>query len=221
MHSAIADWRAIGDPRLIAIGLNNLGLSALRLGQYDEARAALEESVALSISVGDRYGLGFAYRGLGIIAQAQGEHLHAVDMFHKSLDTLTELGARQDVARVLAEMGRSVFALGNDAEAERLWRESLRIAIETRGTFIALEALVGLASLQAKQGNMEYALELLLIVLNHPAASFQATKDRAAHLRAELEAQLASQQIEVARIRAQAKTFEATVDEVLKQTRLT
>jgi len=97
----------------------------------------------------------------------------------------------------------------------------LRIAIETRGTFIALEALVGLASLQAKQGNMEYALELLLIVLDHPAASFQATKDRAAHLRAELEAQLASQQIEVARIRAQAKTFEATVDEVLKQTRLT
>src|SRR5512136_959703 len=132
MHSAIADWRAIGDPRLIAIVLNNLGLSALRLGQYDEARAALEESVALSISVSDRYGLGFAYRGLGIIAQAQGEHLHAVNMFHKSLDTLTELGARQDVARVLAEMGRSIFALGNDAEAGRIWRESLRISIETR-----------------------------------------------------------------------------------------
>ena len=120
------------------------------------------------------------------------------------------------MARVLAEMGRSIFALGNDAEAERVWRESLRIATEIHGTPVALEALVGLASLQAKRGDMEHALELLLIVLNHPA-SFQETKNRAAHLRVELEAQLTSQQVEAAQARAQAKTFEAVVDEVLKQ----
>ena len=100
-------------------------------------------------------------------------------MFRKSLDTFTELGGRWWVARVLAEMSRSVFALGNDAEAERVWRESLRIATETHGTPVALEALAGFASLQAKRGDMEHALELLLIVLNHPA-SFQETKNRAA-----------------------------------------
>lgn len=108
------------------------------------------------------------------------------------------------------------FALGNEAEAGRVWCKSLRIAIETRGMFVALEALVGLASLQAKQGNMEYALELLLVVLNH-SASISDTKNRAAHLRTELEAQLTSQQVEAAQARAQAKTFEAIVDEVLKQ----
>ena len=113
-------------------------------------------------------------------------------------------------------MGRSIFALGNDAEAGRAWRESLRIAIETRGMFVALEALVGLASLPAKRGDPEYALELLLIVLNHPA-SIQDTRDRAAHLRTELEAQLTSQQVEAAQARAQAKTFDATVDEILGQ----
>ena len=92
---------------------------------YDEARAALEESVTLCISVGDRWGLGYAYRGLGLVEQAQGEHQLALDMFRKSLNTLTELGARQDVARVLAEMSRSVFTLGINAEAGRTWRESL------------------------------------------------------------------------------------------------
>ena len=71
-------------------------------------------------------------------------------MFRKSLDTFTELGGSWWVARVLAEMSRSVFALGNDAEAERVWRESLRIAIETNGTLVALEALVGIASLAGK-----------------------------------------------------------------------
>jgi tetratricopeptide (TPR) repeat protein len=220
LQSVVADWRAVGDPRFIAIGLNTLSWSALSLGRYAEARAALEESVALGISVGDRWGLGFAYRGLGLIAQTQSEHLQAVDLFRKSLDTLTELGARQDVARVLAEMSRSIFALGNDAEAGRVWCQSLRLAIETRGTFVTLEALGGLASLQAKQGDREHALELLLIILNHPAC-LQETKNRAALLCADLEARLTRRQIEAAQARAQTKTLEAAVAEVLKQAEFT
>jgi tetratricopeptide (TPR) repeat protein len=211
----VADWRRIGDLRLTAIALNNLSWMAVRLGRYDEAREALEESVLLNISIGDRWNLGFAYHGLGLIAQAQGEHLQAVGMFRKSLDTLTEIGARQDEARVLVEMSHSSFALGNDAEAERGWCEALHVTMETQGTFVALEALVGIATLKAKQGNIERALELLLIALNHPA-SLQETKNRADRLRAELEAHLTSQQVEAAQRRATAKTFEAAVEAILQ-----
>jgi len=193
-----------------------LSQSALTLERYDEARAALEESAALSISIGDRWGLGTAYRGLGVIAQAQGEHAQAVDMFHKSLDTFTELGGSWWVARVLADLGRSVFSLENYTEAERIWCESLRISTETHGTPVALEALSGFASLQAKKGNTEYALELLLIVLNH-SASFHETKKRVAHLHAELEAQLTHPQVEAAHAKAQTRPMDIVVDEVLKQ----
>lgn len=216
LKSVVADCRLIGDPRLTAIALNNLSWMAVRLGRYDEACEALEESVLLNTSIGDRWNLGFTYRGLGLIAQAQGEHLQAVDMFRKSLDTLTEVGARQDEARVLVEMSHSIFALENDAEAERGWCQALQVTMETQGTFVALEALLGIATLKAKQGNIERALELLLIVLNHPA-SLQETKNRADHLRAKLEVQLTSQQVESAQARAQAKTFEVVVDEVLEQ----
>jgi tetratricopeptide (TPR) repeat protein len=214
-QSVVADWRAIGDPRFTAIGLNIFSWLALKLERYEEARAALEESITLNMSVGDRWGLAFAYRGLGLIAQAQGEHIQAVDIFRKSLDMLTELGARPDVARVLAEMSRSVFALGDEAEAERGWSESCRIANETRGAWVALEALVGIANVQAKRGEREQALELLLIVLNHPA-SIQETKDRAARLRAELEAQLTQSQIETIQTRAEEKTLESVVEELLR-----
>ena len=148
LQAAVADCRRIGDPRLTAIALNNLSWMAVRLGRYGEARAALEESVVLNTSIGDRWNLGFAYRGLGLIAQAQGEHLQAVDMFRKSLDMFIEIGARQDSARVLVEMSHSIFALGSDAEAERGWREALRITTETSSAFVALEALVGMAMLK-------------------------------------------------------------------------
>jgi tetratricopeptide (TPR) repeat protein len=215
LQSAVAGWRAIGDPRLTAFGLRILSQSAFTLGRYDEARAALEESAALNRSIGFGWGLGAAYRGLGIVDQARGEHQQAVVMFRKGLDIFTELGGSWWVARVLAEMGRSMLALGNEAEAGRVWREALRMAIDTRGTPVALEALAGFASLQAKQGDRQQALELLLLVLNQPA-SFQETKERAAQLRAELEAQLTSQQIEAAQARAKATTFEAAVEEIVQ-----
>jgi tetratricopeptide (TPR) repeat protein len=216
LQSVVAEWRLIGDPRLIAFGLDFLSRSALRLGRYDEARAALEENVALNSSIGFGWGLGTAYRALGIVAQAHGEHQQAVVMFGKGLDTFAELGGSWFVACVLAEMGRSMLALGNEAEAGRVWREAVRIATDIHGTPVALEALVGITTLKEKQGNIEQALELLLIVLNHPA-SIQETENRAEALHAELEAQLTSQQVEAAQARAKAQTFEAAVAEILQQ----
>ena len=124
------------------------------------------------------------------------------------------------MARILAEMSRSIFATGNDAKAERGWRESLRIAIETKGTFIALEALIDIATLLAKQGKIEQAFELSLVVLNHPV-SVQDTKDRVSRLHADLEAQFTPQQIESVQAPGQAKPFELIVDEILKQADLT
>ena len=214
LQSVVVDWRVIGDPRLVALGLDFLSRSARRLGRYDEARAALEENAALNSSIGFGWGLGTAYRGLGILAQAQGEHQQAVDMFRKSLGTFTELGGSWYVARVLAEMGWSIHALGNESEAGRVWRQALRLATDIHGIPVALEALTGFASLQAKQGDLEHALELLRIVSNHPA-SLQETKNRADRLRAELEAQLPSTQIEAIQARAAEKTFDAVVEELL------
>jgi hypothetical protein len=45
------------------------------------------------------------------------------------------------------------------------------------GGFLALEALVSLTSLRTKRGDMEYAIELLLIVLNHPVIFTEIGKD--------------------------------------------
>jgi len=216
LQVTVAEWRAIGDPRFTAFGLNHLGQSALVLGRYDEARTALEESMLLNMSVCARWNLGHAYEGLSAVARAQGKHQQEVEMFRKGVDTFTELGGRFYAAHGLAEMGRSLFALGNDTEAARARREALRIATEIHGIPVILYALIGLANLLAKKGDLEHALETILIILNHPASSHDA-RNRAAHLRAELEGQLTSQQIEAVRVRAQAKTLDAAVDEVLEQ----
>lgn len=68
-----------------------------------------------------------------------------------------EIGTRQDETRILSEMCHSLFALGDDAQAERGWREALRLTGETRSMFAALDALSGIAALRARQGNIEQA----------------------------------------------------------------
>lgn len=214
LQVAVAEWRAIGDPRFTAFGLNHLGQSALTLRRYDVARAALEESVELNMSVDARWNLGHAYEGLGAVARAQGNHQQAVEMFRKSVDTFTEIGGRFYAAHGLAEMGRSLLALGNDAEAGRVWHESLRIATEIHGIPVALYALIGLAGLLAKKGDLEHALEISLIISNHPASSHD-TRHRAALLIAEMEARLTSQQVEAVRARARNETLESMVAEIL------
>ena len=214
-HLAVEEWRAIGTPSSLAYGLILLGQSASALGRYNEAQLALEESILLINSVGDRTVLGLAYRGLGQVAQVQGKHMQAVEMFRKAVDIFDELGTQSSAALGLAQMGHSFFALGDDYEASHVWSESLRIAIDTKGIFIALEALAGLASLQAKQGDKEYALEVALMILNHPACS-QETKKRANLLKADLEAQLTSAEVEVVQTHVGEKNFEMIVEEALK-----
>jgi hypothetical protein len=116
---------------------------------------------------------------------------------------------------VLAEMGRSILALGNEAEAGRVWRESLRIGAEIRGMPVVLEALVGLASLRGKRGETQSALKLLLIVLSHPACD-QEIKNRAIALQAELEALLSPTEIKTIQVHAGEKKFEVIVEDLLK-----
>jgi len=213
---AMAEWRAIGDPRFMAFGLYFLSWSAMILGRYVEASAALEESITLNHSVGDRWGLGSAYRGLGLVAQSQGQHSQALDAFHKSMDTFGELGAQWDIARVLADMGRSVFALGEDSQAERIWCDALRLSKEIQALLIELEVVLGIANLRAKRGEIETALELLLVVLDHPA-SVQETKNRAAQLHRQLEDQLSPQEIAAIQQRAVSRTFSSIVEYILSQ----
>jgi len=61
---------------------------------------------------------------------------------------------------MLTGIGKSVISFGNKSEAESVWREALRIALNIHGTPVALEALAGFVSLKAKHSDREHALEL-------------------------------------------------------------
>jgi len=199
---------------LLWTGLSTLSFSAAKIGRFDEARAALEESIAINESVGDRWGLASALRGLGLIEQEQGRHEEAIKAFQQSQSILVNLGARWDEARVLADSGRSVLALGNLTKAEEIYRKAIWIASEVKGIPLILESILGVAQVRVKQGNPEEAYKMLLVVLNHPA-THQETRDRAQELQGIATSRLKPQQVASIQSHVENRSFQSIVDDVL------
>ncbi len=211
----LAAWDAIGYSRGRSLGLSYVGAAARALGEYTEAQQLLHESLALARETGDRYDAATALNQLGLVAYALGEYAQAQRLLRDSIALFKEIGDRWSMAGTLDDLGKVSFALSAYDEAKRYFLEALKTAIEAQTVPLALDTLVGLATLLSREGTIERALELLAHVLNHPA-SMKETRDRAERLRAEWEAQLTPQQVEAVQARAQARTFKAIVEEILK-----
>ena len=214
LTEALAKAREMGDPMVISHVLGYLSLTTLALGETVETENLLRESLALAREIGYRSGIGRALDGLGIVVQVTRPN-EARALFASSCDVFRGTGDLRNLSRVLSHQGYNSLAISDVPAAQNSFIAVLHLARE--GGFIpfALDALVGLASLQAKQGDREHALELLLVVLNHPS-SLQDTKNRAAQLRAELEALLTPSQIESIQANAEEETLESVVEKLLK-----
>jgi tetratricopeptide (TPR) repeat protein len=214
LTESLAAFRALGDPSGTAFCLQTLSMTATVLGKHAEAQRLLDESLEICRALNDRWVMGNTLISLGLMALALGEATRAEGLFRESLALYTEIGERRNVALALSHVGKSLSMQGAYTEARNCFLDSLKMAMEVQAVPAILDTLVGLAGVQAKEGAMEQALELLTHILSHPASSRE-MKDRAERLRTELEGQLSPQQIEAARSRAQAKTFEAIVAEIL------
>lgn len=181
MRHSLAAWRAHCDPRSISMGLNFLAPTAMRLGHHEQARAWLEESIALSTELGDLWGLGTAYRQLGAITLAQGDVAGARAHLNRSLDIYHGYVTGYDLIYTNLYLAECAAAEGDDAEAERIYLDSIRDASAIRVDALALEATAGLAALRLRQGRADEALRLAGEVLAHPAATC-ATAARAAEV---------------------------------------
>ncbi|HET9908242.1 MAG TPA: tetratricopeptide repeat protein, partial [Anaerolineales bacterium] len=211
---ALAIDRALGDPMITAHVLAYMSQTSQALGETAEAENFLRESLALAQEIGYFSGMGHALDGLGRLTQMTNP-TEARALFAASYGVYKEFGDLRNLARVLSHQGYNALALGDAASAHDSFIAVLRHAREGGFIPLALDALVGIASLQAKRGECEQALELLLTILNHPA-SIQETKDRAARLRTVSEAQLTPLQIEAVQTHAGEKTLVSVVEDLLK-----
>jgi predicted ATPase/transcriptional regulator with XRE-family HTH domain/Tfp pilus assembly protein PilF len=149
-----------GDPLLRIYALCGAAKLACQQGDWDEADALGEQSLALAREHGDDYQAALAINALGEVARARGNHVVAVARFEECLSGLLALlgGEASDptlynhIAIVLLNFGWSTAALGNQEEARILFDEALELARANADTRVTAYALHDLGRLAKSEG---------------------------------------------------------------------
>ena len=115
-----------------------------------------------------------------------------------------------DIARSLSYLGDATMLAGSFVEAKTIYWNALHLAMNANATPIALDSLLGLANLQARDNKIESAVTLLNYILAHPA-SVQETRDRANEMIVEIEKHHDVKQIQLIKQGVSARSLESIV----------
>ena len=147
-------------PSLRAKALRRAALLALIQSDYIRAKAALEESLALSRELRDKTDIARSLHRLGRLAYFQDEQDRATALCEESLTIFRELGNRYGIAASLETLGRVAWRQGNYECARRLCEESLAVAREAGDKMRIAGALDILSLVVLYEGNCEKAVKL-------------------------------------------------------------
>lgn len=209
-------YRELGDRLGLARILLGLGIVADCLEEYPQAQALYLEGLALSCEVGNRLSESAALNNLGEIALVQGDFSAAWKYYQESLKIKREISHKETMAGTISNLGHTAFAMGDYPGALASYYEALQIASEIGNYPDLLEILTGLTEVLASTGQGEKALELLGLVLNHPAVDHVA-KTSAETVLASLRAHYAPAEIETGLERGKTLRLEQVVANFLQQ----
>jgi predicted ATPase/DNA-binding CsgD family transcriptional regulator len=166
------------------------GELALRLGYYDTARAALDESLTLAREAGDSFRMAYILKSFGELAHCEQQYAEAQTAYEQTVALLRDLGAtHDDLAAPLHNLGHICLHLGDLERAHALFTESMAAyqAQQHRSGMIA-ECLIGFAALAIIRGSPAAGVRLLAAAI---ALGVQNAKSSWAATRTEYEHYLA------------------------------
>jgi len=158
LEAAIA--AEVGTPTSRAWALHAAGMLAWRQGDYAQARAWHEESLALRQGLGDRQGIASSLENLGMVAWRQSDYAQARALHQQSLALRRELGDAPGTASSLHNLGAAMEEQGEYDQAEVVYRESIAIRRQLRDKQGVANSLNNLGLLMIQLGNYDQALPL-------------------------------------------------------------
>jgi tetratricopeptide (TPR) repeat protein len=140
--------------------LRIIGNQNFALGNYDEARAHLEESVNLFQEFGDISEFARAVQSLGWIAIALGEYDDAHRLIEQSLNLSQQLADKYEIAWAYLSLGELARAEDNQELAYQYHTQSLALFRELNATGPISIELSNLGFVVLHQGNYQRATDL-------------------------------------------------------------
>jgi tetratricopeptide (TPR) repeat protein len=193
-------------------------------GNVDEATQAGQEALAIferlnnpfGVSVASGITLGNVSMARGDIAAAKAHFLHGA----QAAEAITFLRVLQTTSDSL---GTLALLEGDTQQAQQHFLKSLRISQGCGQTREILASLRDLAQVSSAQGDLATALQLLAVVLHHPASDQHALlrperlRDEAENLRAQIESQLDRPRYQEAWETGQRRSLAEVVSQILDE----
>jgi DNA-binding SARP family transcriptional activator len=157
-----------GDPFGIAYSLSKLGVAADVRGAYEEGRRYHTAALDGFTRLGDKAGLAYTISRMSVGAWGRGNHAEAERLGREGLELFVAIGHRWGIATSYCRIGFAQVAQGKLVEARESLRNALRHALEHRLAATALYALIGVAGVLVREGEVGRGAEMLRYVLRHP-----------------------------------------------------
>jgi tetratricopeptide (TPR) repeat protein len=212
----------------ISLALGGLGLNAWAKGgaHFAEARRLIEESLAICRTIGNRLQMASHLADLAKVLDDVGEHALALRHAQEGLTIAEAVGSPVFIAYNLASMGAALRNLGELETSRARLRRALASAATAQllpvqttllyeyAALLHTEAMATVADQAIRRQKNEQALDLLLLVADHPAG-LAVYKQHAAGLIAELLRTLPQTSGAAPLGPRREQTLEATVTQIL------
>jgi len=195
-------------------------VSVVNPPDYTEMRRIAQTSMNLFEELGEAMVSILALVTLGHAVFALGEHAQAREIYLRCLKTSEEVGYRWGTANACKYLGQMALSLNETAEAETYLLRSLKIADEIGMERDQVNLLCDLTRVRMVENHLEGAVELLAVVLQHPASQLHrlgggSVRDRAQELLDTLKAELSAETYDAAWERGNALEFDQVVADLL------
>lgn len=207
-QQAYAATQATQDRWFMAYCLITLGDIACTRDAYVEAAQHYQAAYELREAFADPEGMGHALYRLGMVAFRQARHTEARTLWERSLTIYQTISDRGGRAWVLNGLGMAACALGEQAIARQYLVQALHIALKIHYLPLLLDLCTSVADTLLRQGEPDFALELLVCTLRHPACGRE-TSNRARLLLDQWRMQLPSPLFDQATHRGQSQDLDA------------
>jgi predicted ATPase/DNA-binding CsgD family transcriptional regulator len=153
-------YEEIGDEAGVANCILNHGAASLILGDFEQGRREIAESLARCQACGDQLGVVWANDLLGIAAFVTGDYAEASSYLRQSATQFESLDAPLGACHALVDLGLSLRYEGKLPAALTAYRQAVRYQLEYRFTTETPDTLDGLAVIAAALGHLDLAARL-------------------------------------------------------------
>ena len=170
IHEMLRIANETSDKWQITFVLFAVSMYTLIREDFSEARRHAQYNLDLNEELGDVIGSTLPLLVLGYAAYAEGEYEEARGYYLRCLKISEKAGFHYAIQTSTKYLCKTTLSMGRIVEAEDYLIRSLTIAKEIGFVRDIVNLLYELARLRVAQGKPEQAVELLVLVLQHPAS---------------------------------------------------